>query len=471
MRHLLILLFLIPAAAAFAWQQKPTNRTATDKTPDQKAGQTLSLVCRIVNTPATLDSLSLFDLYGLGNKLVARAGRRAGDSAFVFTLPMSSNPRFYGVGAGEAAMAKVLLGREKEVVLWGNMDFIDRSRTMNSPANTAVEQVVKRCNAFAVESDELRIQYFTAPPGNQNAVADQVQAHLKNKNLYLDSLKKGDPMLWRLATLWISPDYVAEKSSATREADYIGKNHFRNANFADPAYDELPQVFEAFENYTQTFLRLSPTEAVAKQLLDEQLAKLPPGGKAARMALGGVVRGCKNVQNNLYGYFAQKYVDAYRQQSLGEIGPLEFELNRAKAQATGGMAPELEGKTPDNKSIRLSDMKGKIVLVDFWASWCGPCRRENPHVVGLYNKYKNKGFDILGVSLDRTHEAWVKAIEQDNLTWNHISDLQGWQSAHAKLYSVTSIPHTVLLDREGRIIARNLRGEQLTRKLEELLGN
>ncbi|MCC6279471.1 MAG: TlpA family protein disulfide reductase, partial [Saprospiraceae bacterium] len=115
-------------------------------------------------------------------------------------------------------------------------------------------------------------------------------------------------------------------------------------------------------------------------------------------------------------------------------------------------------------------MRGKIVLIDFWASWCGPCRRENPNVVANYNKYKDKGFDILGVSLDREPNAWKKAIKDDGLPWHHISDLKGWQSSHAAQYSVTSIPQTVLVDKDGKILARNIRGEQLGAKLKELLG-
>ena len=119
--------------------------------------------------------------------------------------------------------------------------------------------------------------------------------------------------------------------------------------------------------------------------------------------------------------------------------------------------------------ISLSSFKGKYVLVDFWAAWCRPCRAENPNNVKLYEKYKDKGFEILGVSFDETRDAWVKAINDDGLTWPQVSDLKGWKSEAGKLYGVRSIPHTVLLNKEGVIIAKNLRGEELNEKVAELL--
>ncbi|HNM25393.1 MAG TPA: TlpA disulfide reductase family protein, partial [Saprospiraceae bacterium] len=118
----------------------------------------------------------------------------------------------------------------------------------------------------------------------------------------------------------------------------------------------------------------------------------------------------------------------------------------------------------------LSNFRGNYLLIDFWASWCGPCRRENPNVKAMYEKYHPKGFNIVGVSLDRERGAWVKAIEADGLVWSHMSDLKGWNSEHAKIYSVSSIPQTVLLDKEGRIVARNLRGEALQEKLKSIYG-
>ena len=132
-------------------------------------------------------------------------------------------------------------------------------------------------------------------------------------------------------------------------------------------------------------------------------------------------------------------------------------------------APEINLPGPDGKLFSLGSLKGKYVLIDFWASWCGPCRKENPNVVAAYSKYKDKNFTILGVSLDKEKDEWIQAIKDDKLTWNHVSDLKQWESSMVSLYQFDGIPFNVLVDPQGKIIDSNLRGEALEKKLAEIL--
>ncbi len=193
----------------------------------------------------------------------------------------------------------------------------------------------------------------------------------------------------------------------------------------------------------------------------------------------------RNMGTSITALYAVNYLDADRDfEFLAELAE-KFKEEAPNSQYTqdfvtnvedmrvlaiGKEAPEIALPNPQGDTIALSSLQGKYVLIDFWAAWCRPCRMENPNVVRMYEKYKDKGFEIYGVSLDRTKDAWVDAIQADNLTWTHVSDLKYFNSEAAELYNIQAIPATYLLDKEGKIIGKNLRGKALEDKLEEIFG-
>jgi len=187
------------------------------------------------------------------------------------------------------------------------------------------------------------------------------------------------------------------------------------------------------------------------------------------LALNELMRLGSGIDQSGFANLYENLSDQVKKTDLGEA--LGTRILSLEHTAIGSVAPDFTQNDPEGKPVKLSNFRGKYVLIDFWASWCGPCRKENPSVVKAYAQFKDKNFEILGVSLDNPNAktAWLKAIENDKLTWTQVSDLQGWKNQAARLYGVESIPQNFLIDPEGVIIAKNLRGEELIRTLSSII--
>ncbi len=461
MQKLLFFFILLPFWAG--------AQTAAPKQP----AKNVTIVCHFVERPSYVDSFFLYETIGLGNRVVSRSSLRTSDSTFILTVPASSVPRMYVLGSKNMPLtAKVWIADEPEMNFWANFNYLDKGRTVGSAVNRNWEGVQKRIDAFRATADDLNAKYRmgTAEKKEMSSLVAGIESLNKSQKQYIDSLKAANNPFWKLAAIHIWPVYKGDKGFEDA-GDFMSRESFRYTNLSDTYYNDQPEVFAAFDQLSRRLGMVLITTERMQKLMDAQLAKVPENSKAYRMAMGGTIAGMKSLGHVLSNTYSVKYADKYRNADLyGEIKPMEYESAKSRTSTIGMEAPDLAGNTPDNGTYSLSQLRGKITLIDFWASWCAPCRRENPNVVKVYNKYHSKGFDILGVSLDQDADRWREAIQKDGLPWHHISDLGGWQSKHAALYSVQSIPTTVLVDKDGKILARNLRGEQLEMKLKEIFG-
>lgn len=431
------------------------------------AQQTITFSCDLKSCSG---SLALYRFNGTGLEEFQKP-TQVNDSVFQFAIPKTTEPIFYYIGERKEQVRPILLGTEKSVKLSGNCTAINRAIVTNSLMNDQYEQFKNRISYLKRETTMLS-RKLQAVSATDTAEAGRVAQRLKaldvQKLHYMDSLKQTQPYFAKIAALDMYISYDAKESKYPTEVEYFANEYFQFADFKDKTYNKLPWVYEAFRVYTSTLTQLSLPEGAAKNYLEKHLQKMPKGGETQMTALGGILVVLRQQESPDFSYFAKQYIAAFKEEMPQVCADLQKQVDALQAFIIGGVAPDFAQKTPEGQDIKLSELRGKVVLIDFWASWCGPCRRENPNVVRVYNQYKDKGFEILGVSLDNAKDRWLQAIQQDGLTWMHVSDLKGWSNAVAQTYGVRSIPQTILLDAEGKIIARNLRGPSLEEKLAEI---
>lgn len=262
--------------------------------------------------------------------------------------------------------------------------------------------------------------------------------------------------------------YEESKITGTPSQDLLNRFNDLTAQLRKKSEEMQPLYMQAVQDKNEEKIKsiVKEFEDLAKEISEkrnELIKANPDNNLSLKMFLQQISENDPEKNEEIYAALSEDLKNSE------EGKKAKTQLDRMAVLKIGAVAPNFSLPDPKGNLIDMHSIKGKVKLLDFWASWCGPCRNENPNVVNLYNKFHRKGFEILGISLDTKKENWGKAIKDDKLTWHHVSDLKGWENEAAQLYMVQGIPATFLLDADNKIVAVNLRGEELQKKVAELL--
>jgi thiol-disulfide isomerase/thioredoxin len=420
---------------------------------------------KIIPTPSE-KKIYIYELRGDLSLVIDSSSLKGGKFSFI---PKTQKfPRgVYRVGVSQSLYSEVILSDEDvemeipyrnwESAMIRNSEenrYFMTLRDLNQKVKTEMEILENKYRLLLPKAQTNRPEFEKS----FQALKEKADSLLKNQSKKTIEMQATNKALYfaKLARL-MSADSSLDQNTFITKADFEDPENLR----ADIWTNRVSSYFQRF----------GEGDGEKWGILSDQIIQMTqPGTPAREVAYRAVAKALlpleQNGMNNGY-----EVASLYAKEFPGKVSSRFLENFTPGPPAVGEKAPEIELADRSGNPLKLSSLKGKVVLLDFWASWCGPCRHENPTVVKAYDKYKEKGFTVFSVSLDNSKDKWLAAIAKDGLTWeNHVSDLKGWQSAGAALYKVSGIPATFLLDKEGKIVAKNLRGPALEEKLKELLG-
>ena len=400
----------------------------------------------------------LYSQYGPGSVKIDSTTSRNG--RFTFEYPDGLPRGFYKIGISENKTIRLILGKES-FSIEGDLNQPLSVSHGSSVENTLFQEFAGFNRRLQASNKEIiqKAQQLRNSGGNQQ--------ELINLQGQLDALKQEQTALYQKIADE-NPDLFIGKIIKTfiPRPDLKKETFFSSEELSDLAFTRGDMLLGKIYQYYRNFVKGGVEDWLAAA---DHLVEKTKAGSAHRevVYLSLVNLFIKGAPDNLWDVldkYGREYPGSQHYTKLVSMLP-------PPALRVGDQAPDIVLPDPHGAMQKLSALKGNYVLVDFWASWCGPCRRENPNVVRAYHKFKEYGFKVLGVSLDQNKEKWLAAIEKDQLEWGHISDLRGWKNKGAITYQVTSIPASFLVDPQGIIIAKDLRGPVLNATLEKLLIN
>lgn len=399
-----------------------------------------------------------------GSELLKKDSAILEGGRFVFKRKEPFPRGFYRIGPTEDKSVLLILSSESPVI---SADLNNLPASVSITESRENEGYLK----FRKFNDQQNNLYKTI---NQQATALKNEGSDENQfNQKIQVLQERADSLTKLRVRFFEDIqnqyeglFVAKFTEMLSLDSSTKENFFKPEDFSDPELIRGDMIPTKISIYMQRFIDqdLESWKKASENILAKAILK----NDNKEVVYITIIRNMANNDINFTRSIAKKYITEYPDSKFAKT----FWQAMPKVSPTlGDEVPDIKLSTPEGQMLALSSLRGKVVLIDFWASWCGPCRRENPNVVKAYNKFKNKGFTVFSVSLDTERDKWVNAIKHDGLVWeNHVSDLQGWQSAAAKEFGVRGIPQTFLVGKNGKVLATNLRGESLETMLQKVLG-